>query len=294
MNLVLKKDSVSTTHSNESSKDTTHEPNSLYLSEDKEALIGIKTSKIEFRNLVKRVSFSGNVAYDPELYSAILEFREAVRNSKISEEDSVSSNALIQSAKIRLKQLGLSDSTIQEWTKENKNITQLIAGGKNGKSLIYSQVYESDISLIRLGQKVEVKSSSFPKEIFTGEVRGIDSIVNTKNRTLRVRSEVNDPKNLLKPQMFTEIVILVNLGKLLSAPKSAILDTGKKQVAYLKISESKFLPKIVRTGQETEEFYEILNGLKEMDEVVVGGNFLLDSEAKLKLGETSNHEQLHK
>ncbi len=294
MDLVLKKEEnkqkVSGDAKNDEGKD---ESKSLVLSADKEALIGIKTSKAEFRNLVKRILSSGTVAYDPDLYAAVLEYREAIRNSKISDDDTISSNALIQSAKVRLKQLGLSDSMILEWSKEDKDISELISGGKSGKALIYSQVYESDISLVKVGQEVEVKSSSFPGKIFRGKVRGIDSIVDSKNRTLRIRSQVKDPENLLKPQMYAEVEILSVLGKLLSIPKSAVLDTGKKQIVYVKISESRFTPKIINIGRETDDYYEVQQGLKENDEIVTGANFLLDSEAKLKLGDINETGHKH-
>ena len=278
--MVLKKNETT-----DDKKETHSTPNSLFLSNDKEALIGIKTDKAEIRNLIRRFSTSGSVAYDPELYAAILEYREAVRNSKMSDDDTISSNALIQSGRVRLKQMGLSDSMIREWSREDKDITELIAGGKYGKTLVYSQVYESDIALLKVGQEVEVKTSSFPGKIFHGKIKGIDSIVDSKNRTLKIRSVVNDKENLLKPQMYTDVEILAILGKVLSIPKSAVLDTGKKQIVYIKIAESRFSPRIVELGRETDEFYEIVSGLKKGDEIVVGGNFLIDSEAKLKLGD---------
>lgn len=291
MDLVLKKKETINHQSEHSGEQKESDQNTLFLSGDKETLIGIKTSKAEFRNLVKRIFTSGNVAYDPDLYAAILEYREAIRNSKISDDDNISSEALIKSGKVRLKQLGLSDSMIQDWSNDSKDITELISGGERGKARIYSQVYESDISLIQVGQKVEVKSTSFPGKLFHGKIKGIDTIVDSKNRTLRVRSEVSDKDNLLKPQMYTEVVILSSLGKVLSIPKSAVLDTGKKQIVYVKVAESRFSPRIVKIGRETDEFYEVLSGIQPNEEIVIGANFLLDSEAKLKLGDTESVHQ---
>jgi Cu(I)/Ag(I) efflux system membrane fusion protein len=85
----------------------------LYLPEDKQRLIGIKTTKVEILDLSKKILAYSTVAYDPELYTAILEYREAKKATQLlADETSSSSNSLLNSSIVRLKQLGLSDSAI--------------------------------------------------------------------------------------------------------------------------------------------------------------------------------------
>jgi Cu(I)/Ag(I) efflux system membrane fusion protein len=88
--------------------------------------------------------------------------------------------------------------------------------------------------------------------------------------------------------MFGNIEISIPLKKALSIPKSALLNTGKHKLAYKKVSNEEFTPVFVKTGMETDDFYEVLDGLKGGEEIVVESNFLLDSESKIKLGGSSN------
>jgi Cu(I)/Ag(I) efflux system membrane fusion protein len=299
MTLVKKEKKVSTPKSNPHeehehndktapSTDSKQE-NTIYLPEEKQTLIGIKTAKAEIKNLSKTIIAYSRVAYDPELYTAILEYREARKATQLLAEDSTPlPNSLASSSIVRLRQLGLSDSQISEWGNAARNPDELILGSRNGRAYIYSSIYESDINFVKRGQKVNLKIDSFPDKVFTGTIQSIDSILDEKNRTLRFRSYVADKDNMLKPQMFGNIEISIPLKKALSIPKSAVLNTGKHKLAYKKISTDQFSPIMVKTGMETDDFYEILEGLQEGDEIVVESNFLLDSESKIKLGGSSN------
>lgn len=295
MNLVKKefKQEKSDSHKEESEhamhSSEKKEDNSLYLPEEKQRLIGIKTAIVQMRDLNKKILAYSRVAYDPELYTAILEYREAKKASQIlSESSEVPTSPILNSSIVRLKQLGLSDSQIAEWGNSNRNPDELILGSKNGRAYIYSSIYESDIGYVKKGLKVSLKIDSFPDRIFTGTIQSIDSILDENNRTLRFRSYVIDKESILKPQMFGNIEISIPLKKALSIPKSAVLNTGKQKLAYKKVSKDQFSPVLVRTGMETDDYYEILEGLDDGDEIVVESNFLLDSESKIKLGGTSN------
>ncbi len=281
-------------HSEEDhSKMSIEKPNehTIQLPEEKQTLIGIKIAKVEVRSLAKTIYAYSRVAYDPELYTALLEYRETRKASKLLQEDSEPTNApnaLLHSSIVRLKQLGLSDSQIAEWGNSSRNPDELILGSKNGRAYIYSSIYESDIGFVKKGQKVVLKIDSFPDKLFPGSIQSIDSILDEKNRTLRFRSYVIDKDNILKPQMFGNIEISIPLKKALSIPKSALLNTGKHKLAYKKVDGDKFSPVMVKTGMETDEYYEVIEGLMEGDEIVVESNFLLDSESKIKLGGSSN------
>ena len=298
MNLIKKEKvenptSKSDTHSNHEDGKTNTEKSknadTLYLPEEKQRLIGIKTAKVEILDLSKIILAYSTVAYDPELYTAILEYRETKKATQLlADETSSSSNSLLHSSIVRLKQLGLSDSQILEWGNANRNPDELILGSKNGRAYIYSSIYESDIGYIKKGLKLNLKIDSFPDKVYTGTIQSVDSILDEKNRTLRFRSYVLDRDNTLKPQMFGNIEISIPLKKALSIPKSALLNTGKHKLAYKKVSSEEFIPVMVKTGMETDDYYEVLEGLKEGEEIVVESNFLLDSESKIKLGGSPN------
>ncbi|HMV43880.1 MAG TPA: efflux RND transporter periplasmic adaptor subunit [Leptospiraceae bacterium] len=265
------------------------EENTIHLPEEKQRLIGIKTARVELIPLSKKIVAYSRVAYDPELYTAILEYREAKKASQILTDDSLpNSSSLANASIVRLKQLGLSDSQISEWGNSNRNPDELILGSKNGRAYIYSSIYETDIGYVKKGLKVSLKIDSFPDKIFTGTIQSIDSILDEQNRTLRFRSYVSDRDNILKPQMFGNIEISIPLKKALSIPKSALLNTGKHKLAYKRVSIEEFTPVMVKTGMETDDYYEVLEGLEEGNEIVVESNFLLDSESKIKLGGSSN------
>lgn len=292
MNLVKKETKVESEHKHDQvsepiKKETEKKENSISISEEKQTLIGIKTEKAQMRILQKKIISYSKVAYDPELYTAILEYREAKKNIDV-ENESVSDNTVLNASIVRLKQLGLTNYQITEWGNSNKNPDELILGSKNGRAYIYSSIYEPDIKYIKPGQKIVFKTNSYADKTFNGRILSIDSILDEKNRTLRIRSSVSDPESYLKPQMFGNIEINVSLKKSLTVPKSAILNTGKHKLAYIKKGENQFSQVQVKTGNESDDYIEILEGIEEEDEVVTESNFLLDSESRIKLGDKVN------
>ncbi len=101
-------------------------------------------------------------------------------------------------------------------------------------------------------------------------------------RTLKVRLEVRNPRFALRPGMFVDVVRPVELGPALTVPRSAVLDSGSRQMVFIDKGEGNLEARKVTTGWRYGERVEILNGLKEGDEVVTSGNFLLDSESRMR------------
>jgi multidrug efflux pump subunit AcrA (membrane-fusion protein) len=87
---------------------------------------------------------------------------------------------------------------------------------------------------------------------------------------------------LLKPQMFANVEMELDLGERLAIPATAILDTGTRQVVYVDIGDGYFTPRQVRLGVRTDGIVEVTNGLKAGEKVASMAVFLIDSEAKLK------------
>ncbi|MGJ4747356.1 efflux RND transporter periplasmic adaptor subunit [Leptospira sp. SA-E8] len=270
-------------HSSHQSEITSEKnSNELILSFEKQQSIGIKTELVSKRNLVKKISAYSSVAYDPELYSALSEYKEAVRSSEFL------SPEIIRNLQLRLRQLGLSQDQIRVWTSGARDPSELILGGKSGRAHIYSQIYESDFTTAKVGLPIKFKTDVYPEKEFIGRIKSIDVILDKNNRTLRLRSEVSDPGQLLKPQMFGDAMIEVSLPKVLSVPTSAILDTGKQKIAYVQTAPDRFQAVSVQTGKNIEPWVEILSGLKEEQRVVTESTFLIDSEAKIRFGSESH------
>jgi Cu(I)/Ag(I) efflux system membrane fusion protein len=253
------------------------------LGADREQRIGIKVSPVERRELFVAIRASGRVAYDPTLYSAILEYQEAnKRHSAGSSEEQNESEQTLHASRLRLRQMGLSESQISAIAEPNFDPSNLLLGQSGGSVWVYIEVYDYEASLVKPGQRVELTSPAFPGQPIVGVVRAVDSIVNSETRTLRVRAEVPNPRGELKPEMYLSAQIQAALGKKLAVPVSAVLDTGLRQLAYVQVSPGQYEPREIRVGREASGFYEVLSGLKEHENVVTSANFLLDSESKIR------------
>ncbi|XDD48680.1 efflux RND transporter periplasmic adaptor subunit [Leptospira sp. WS92.C1] len=254
----------------------------LFLSLEKQQSIGIKTDSVLRRNLTKKISAYSSVAYDPELYTAIIEYREMLRSREFFPDTGSSLGG--QNLQIRLRQLGLSTDQIRLWTSGKRDPSELILGGKSGRSHIYSQIYESDFSSVHVGLKILFKTNVYPDTTFHGTIRSIDTILDKNTRTLRLRSEVEDKQQKLKPQMFGNLEIQIPLKQTLSVPTSSILDTGAYKIVYVQTGPDRFLATSVKTGLNIGDWTEIKEGLKEGERVVSESTFLIDSEARIRFG----------
>ncbi|TGK04227.1 HlyD family efflux transporter periplasmic adaptor subunit [Leptospira langatensis] len=276
---------------NGSEFDSSPEANSnedLSLSFEKQQSIGIKTDIAKVRNLTKQFRAYSNVAYDPELYTALTEYKESVRSSAALAE--FGSGLNIRNLQLRLQQLGLSQEQIRVWTSGGRDPSELILGGKGGRAHIYSQIYESDLSFAKPGLSVIFKTDAYPDQEFKGKIKSVDTILDKNTRTLRLRSEVSDPSHLLKPQMFGEVLVQIQVPHVLSIPSSAILDTGTRKIVYTQIGPDKFRAIEIETGRIIDPWTEIKSGLKTEERVVTESTFLLDSEAKIRFGsKTHSH-----
>jgi Cu(I)/Ag(I) efflux system membrane fusion protein len=88
----------------------------------------------------------------------------------------------------------------------------------------------------------------------------------------------------LKPDMFVNAIIKIPLGSAIVVPVTAVMDTGKRQVAWVESSPGMFEPRDVQVGQRTDDKIQILSGINPGDKVAVSGGYLIDSESQLKGG----------
>jgi Cu(I)/Ag(I) efflux system membrane fusion protein len=147
---------------------------------------------------------------------------------------------------------------------------------------VVSDIYEYDLPLIKVGQTARIGLSYFPGKEFSSRVDYIYPAMAGETRTAKVRFTIPNPDGALKPQMFTNVEIKINLGNRLAIPAEAVIDTGERQIVYVDKGEGFFEPREVTLGLKVEELVEVRSGVKVGEKVASSANFLIDSEAQLK------------
>lgn len=255
------------------------------LSPERQQLIGVTRARVERRALDLEIRTVGKVAYDPELYQAIVEYREALaakrqlRDSPWHEAQK-GADAIIRAAALRLRQRGLSEEQIAGITRDGSDPVNLLLPGKS--VWVYAQVYEYEVDLVRPGQQIELTAPSTPGRTYVAQVTAVDPILSAGTRTARVRALVPTPDASLRPETFVRARIHIPLGEKVALPRGAVLDTGEHQIVFVVKGEGAFEPRSVTLGREAQGYYEVLSGLEPGEEVVTSANFLIDSESRFR------------
>ena len=323
------------------------------ISADKVQKLGVRTEKVEMRELTRTVQavatvqaserllytvsprFEGWIqklfvnttgqvvrrgeplleVYSPDLVSAQQEYLIALKSIQTvkgaSPEVGASMRSLVDSSLQRLRNWDISDTELQLLQKEGKarqSITlraqasgvvmekRAIAGMRfmPGDMLyqiadlssvwVLADVFEQDLGLVRLGQKVKITVDAYPDKSFTGTVTFIYPSVAAETRTAKVRIELPNPAGQLKPAMYARVDIASHKGgdKVLAVPDSAVLDTGTRQLVLVQRSEGAFEPRPVKLGMRSDGYIEVTDGIQAGESVVVSANFLIDAESNLK------------
>jgi Cu(I)/Ag(I) efflux system membrane fusion protein len=249
-----------------------------------EQRIGVKTTEAAVRDLEARIQAAARIAYDPQLYSAALEHQEAVKflTSAQGAPSREQAQATVHSSRLRLRQMGLSDSQIEDISKPGYDPSSLLVGSKGGKVWAYLDVFDDQASLVRQGQTVELTSPALPGKVFQGTVQAIDPVVNSETRTVKVRAKVPDPNGELRPGIYLSGVIHGSGGTALAVPDTAVIDTGSRQLVYVQTAPGSYEPRKVRVGRQASGFSEITEGLKAGEKVVTAANFFIDSESRIQ------------
>jgi Cu(I)/Ag(I) efflux system membrane fusion protein len=154
-----------------------------------------------------------------------------------------------------------------------------------GTVWIIADVPESAAAAVRAGTAVQARVPAFPGAVFKGKVSALLPQVDAATRTIKARIELANPGAQLVPGMFATLTFASAPGKdVLLVPSEAVIQTGKRSVVMLAQGGGKFIPVDVETGVEANGQTEIRKGLDAGQEVVVSGQFLIDSEASLKAG----------
>jgi multidrug efflux pump subunit AcrA (membrane-fusion protein) len=147
---------------------------------------------------------------------------------------------------------------------------------------VEADVYERELSLVRIGQSASVSLDAYPAEKIIGRVTYIYPTVDEKTRTGKVRFALANRDGRLKPGMYATVELAGAAIEVLAVPADALLDTGKEQLVFVAQGDGYFEPRPVTAGSRTGDEVEILEGLKEGEQVATGATFFLDSESQLR------------
>jgi RND family efflux transporter MFP subunit len=149
---------------------------------------------------------------------------------------------------------------------------------------VEANVHEQDIASIRIGQAATMTLDAYPGDSFTGRATYIHTALDEATRTLRVRFEFANSRGQLRPGMFATLAIRGAGVSGLTVPPDAILDSGTQSIVFVAQGDGYFVPRPVKVGRRTGDAVEIVEGLKEGEQVASGATFFLDSESQLRSG----------
>jgi membrane fusion protein, copper/silver efflux system len=147
------------------------------------------------------------------------------------------------------------------------------------------EVFERDAGRLRVGQEATVSLPSYPGVTFRGKVSFVYPTLSAETRTLRARVELKNPELKLKPGMFGNVALEtvdVTGPEALFIPREALVDMGEHQYVFVAREAGHFEPRVVKVGTRVADDVQIVSGLSEGETVVTTGNFLLDSESRLR------------
>lgn len=147
---------------------------------------------------------------------------------------------------------------------------------------VEADFYEYEAHQVKAGETAHLFSSYDPSLLLQGRVSYIYPYVNPESRTLRARMEFSNENLRLKPGMFVDVRLSLNLGKSVVIPDSAVMASGLRKIVFVNTRGGWFEPREVMTGAGSEGSVQVLSGVSEGERVAVKANFLLDSESRLQ------------
>ncbi|HEU0252324.1 MAG TPA: efflux RND transporter periplasmic adaptor subunit [Pyrinomonadaceae bacterium] len=252
--------------------------------------------------------------YSPDLVQTQQEYLLAIKGRRQLGESPFSeavnfSESLVQSARRRLELWDVSEQQIRELEKRGTALramtiyapasgfvmtrnafprqrvmpeTELYTLADLSTVWIIADIYEFEAADVKLGQPATVTLSSFPEREFTGKITYIFPQVDNATRTLKVRIELANKGFALKADMFADVVLQINYGNKLVVPQEAVMDSGTEQLVYVSLDDGYFEPRRIQIGAKVDDKYIVLGGVQAGERIVTSGNFLIDSESKLK------------
>jgi Cu(I)/Ag(I) efflux system membrane fusion protein len=148
---------------------------------------------------------------------------------------------------------------------------------------VIAKVPAAQAADIKPGQAARFETVALPGQVAEGEVAFVQPIIDAMTRTVDVRIALPNPAGDLRPGLYGTVLLEEpGSGPVLSVPRSAVLDSGLRQVVLVERAPGRFEPREVRTGRRAGDRVEILDGVREGERVVVAANFLIDAESNLQ------------
>lgn len=252
--------------------------------------------------------------YSPDLVSTQQEYLLALQAKKILNKNASASitsgsQTSFEAAKQRLLLWGISEEAIKQLTQSGKitnemTVNSTINGTVTNKMAIVGMrikpedelytiadlsrlwimgdIYEYELPYVKLDQTADVTLSYLPNQSFKAKLDFIYPTVDMKTRTAKVRFVVDNTKDQLKPGMYANIDLKIPLGKRLVVSKNAVLITGERAVVFIYHGNGKIEWRNVTLGVRAGDLIEVIQGIKEGDNIITSANFLIDSESQLK------------
>ena len=249
--------------------------------------------------------------YSPELYSAQEEYLTALRSQATARQSPAPDRAdyLVEAARNRLRLLDVSEKQLEQIAAGGKPVKDLpflspvtgyvieknvVAGASvEPKAMLFrianldrvwieAEFYSSELELVKIGAMAIITFPYQPGQQIAGQVSYVYPYLDATSRTGRVRIALKNPGLELKPDMYANVELSVDLGERLVVPKSAVLPAGDRTFVFLDLGEGQLRPQRVQTGVEADENVEIVSGLNPGDLIVTSGNFLIAAESRLK------------
>ncbi len=145
-----------------------------------------------------------------------------------------------------------------------------------------AEIPEAQASHLSRGQQVTAALQADPRQTFSGRLQEILPQVNAATRTLQARFEVDNRSGRLVPGMLLRLQVAGPSSSRLVVPAEAVIRTGTRAVAIVRKDSGAFEPREVKLGADLGDLLEVLEGVAEGDQVVASGQFLVDSEARLR------------
>ena len=147
---------------------------------------------------------------------------------------------------------------------------------------VMADIYEQDISWLKIGQQAALSLMSFPGKVLKGTVSFVNYVVEPSTRTMKVRFDFHNPNFQLKPGMYATVETKINMGQALAISETAVIDTGERKIVFVMVGKGRFKPKDVQLGFKAGPYYQVISGLSPNEEVLTSAQFLMDSESRLK------------
>jgi len=208
----------------------------VMLSPEKQQLIGIRLAEVVKEPAVKMIRTVGRIAYDPELYQAQEEYLQAIQafeKAKASVDPDIQARAekLVESAKIKLELMGFSEALIAELVTKGAADRSLLMAQPGEKVWMYAPIYENELELVKVAQTVTVTlQSGSSGTSYEGKIQAIDPVLDPTTRSIKIRAELENPDGILRPNVYVNAEIEVDLGKQILIPESSVLDSGERKI----------------------------------------------------------------